>query len=286
MGDMSNDDPTRLKHGSDSPEQLVRALKALRQDGSDASRLARVAHNLGPLLDAAPPAPSFWRRYRRPGLLAIVGGLGLGLPLLWLTRGGSEPVHEQPSFTQTPSHANELTPDAAIAIVPPTAAALQVDTAAPPAVAAQGGSERVTARAQTSRARKPARARELPIESPPPAAAPEIATPAAATPPSTTVSAPRVADNAAPTARRRTEAELLFDARRTMQSDPTGSLRTLDEHAARYPHGMLAPEREVLSIEVLRGLGRTKEANVRLSRFRAEHADSLHLPRLERERSN
>jgi len=78
------------------------------------------------------------------------------------------------------------------------------------------------------------------------------------------------------------EAELLFGARKSMPSEPARALQLLTEHATRYPHGLLVPEREVLAIEALRSLGRTTAANARLRRFQERYPDSLHLKRLQR----
>jgi hypothetical protein len=78
----------------------------------------------------------------------------------------------------------------------------------------------------------------------------------------------------------RSELELLFDARKALPTQPTAALRLLDEHAARFPRGMLAPEREVLAIEALRTLGRTTEATQRLRRFQSQFPESIHLRRL------
>ncbi|MET0391069.1 MAG: hypothetical protein ABW321_34170 [Polyangiales bacterium] len=76
------------------------------------------------------------------------------------------------------------------------------------------------------------------------------------------------------------EAKLLFEARVALRNNPTHALRTLDEHAKRYPNGRLVPEREVLTIEALRALGRTEEAETRANQFRARYPGSFHLKRL------
>jgi hypothetical protein len=60
----------------------------------------------------------------------------------------------------------------------------------------------------------------------------------------------------------------------------------LREHAERFPHGLLTPEREVLTIEVLRRLGRTAEAAERLQRFEARFPKSIYLRRLQRGATN
>jgi hypothetical protein len=56
----------------------------------------------------------------------------------------------------------------------------------------------------------------------------------------------------------------------------------LNEHAKRFPNGLLVPERELLVVEVLRRLDRNAEADQRVRRFEARYPGSLHLRRLER----
>lgn len=67
-----------------------------------------------------------------------------------------------------------------------------------------------------------------------------------------------------------------------MTSQPSAALRLLDQHAARFPEGLLTPEREVLRIETLHRLGRTSEAEQRLRAFQARYPDSIHLRRLQK----
>ncbi|MEY4511709.1 MAG: hypothetical protein RLZZ450_3831, partial [Pseudomonadota bacterium] len=62
--------------------------------------------------------------------------------------------------------------------------------------------------------------------------------------------------------------------------DPRAAQRLLEQHATRFPAGVLGPEREVLAIEVLRALGQTAEAEQRLNAFRARYPNSMHLRRL------
>ena len=78
------------------------------------------------------------------------------------------------------------------------------------------------------------------------------------------------------------EAALLFGARKAMPSQPMAALQLLEQHAARFPDGLLAPEREVLRIQALRRLGRTAEADQRMRAFQARYPDSIHLRRLQK----
>jgi hypothetical protein len=78
------------------------------------------------------------------------------------------------------------------------------------------------------------------------------------------------------------EGTLLLQARRALASDPAAALALTQEHARRFPAGDLVPEREVLAIEALAGLGRRSDARARLDTFERRFPQSLHIARLER----
>jgi len=73
----------------------------------------------------------------------------------------------------------------------------------------------------------------------------------------------------APTAPPETELGLLKRALGLVATRPLEALRALDESAARFPHGLLEQEREVLAIEALMKAGRVDEARTRAAAFRA-----------------
>jgi len=103
----------------------------------------------------------------------------------------------------------------------------------------------------------------LPAEVPAP-----LPTPSAATAPA----APSVAGPATASAHldkpaQLSEAELLEQARAALKSDPSRALQRANEHARRFPHGVLVQEREVLAIQALRRLGRDAEAERRAEAF-------------------
>jgi hypothetical protein len=79
----------------------------------------------------------------------------------------------------------------------------------------------------------------------------------------------------------RSEPDLIRAARAAALRDPRAAQRLLDEHAARFPDGLLALEREVLAIEVLRTLGQQDAATKRLAAFRKRYPDFVPLRRLE-----
>jgi hypothetical protein len=83
--------------------------------------------------------------------------------------------------------------------------------------------------------------------------------------------------------RLREETALLSQARGQLrQGDPSGALATLNLSRSKFPDGVLAQEREALTIEALSRSGQTDEAKQREQSFVREHPDSPHSQRLER----
>ena len=82
------------------------------------------------------------------------------------------------------------------------------------------------------------------------------------------------------------EAAILLQARRALRLDPAQALRWIREHEKRFPNGSLSQEREVLAVEVLRALGRSAEADARLTRFRERYPESIHGRRIDNRNKN
>jgi hypothetical protein len=76
------------------------------------------------------------------------------------------------------------------------------------------------------------------------------------------------------------ELALLFRVRRIVIADPARALALTNEHAARFPHGLFAEEREALHIEALARSGRTSEAAERYASFSRRHHRSAYNERL------
>ena len=76
------------------------------------------------------------------------------------------------------------------------------------------------------------------------------------------------------------ELMLLLRARRVLESAPQRALALAGEHATSFPNGMLAEERETITIDALRQLGRIDEARRRFQSFSQRFPGSAHRERL------
>jgi hypothetical protein len=77
------------------------------------------------------------------------------------------------------------------------------------------------------------------------------------------------------------EAALLESARAKLRADPASALTTLESHASEFPAGILAMEREVLTVDALRRLGREVEARQRARALLAQSHGSPYERRIE-----
>ena len=77
------------------------------------------------------------------------------------------------------------------------------------------------------------------------------------------------------------EAKLLLAARRALAGDPARALALTDDHAARYPDGALAEERELIAIRALMATGKVDAAQSRGERFVDRYPASGHRPAVE-----
>ncbi len=76
------------------------------------------------------------------------------------------------------------------------------------------------------------------------------------------------------------EANVIENARRALNKDPAGALRLVEQHRQQYPAGVLRPERDVVEIEALARLGRTREAEKKATAFRSRNPHSILEPRI------
>jgi hypothetical protein len=77
------------------------------------------------------------------------------------------------------------------------------------------------------------------------------------------------------------EAKLLNQAHAVMATDPHQALAIASEHAKRYPRGQLAAERELILVQALVKLGRTREAEARGRALRKSVPSSIYGERLD-----
>lgn len=77
------------------------------------------------------------------------------------------------------------------------------------------------------------------------------------------------------------EFALLRAARQAVAAQPERALSLTEEHARRFPQGMLAQEREAIAIEALAKLGRGAQAQARAQTFLKAHPGSPYRPRID-----
>ncbi len=75
--------------------------------------------------------------------------------------------------------------------------------------------------------------------------------------------------------------KLLERAQDALRSRPAEALALTNEHAQRFPGGMLSQEREVIAIEALVKTGRKAEAKKRVEKFKTRFPGSSHTRRLD-----
>lgn len=299
---MTDENPVPLKAGVEATPELVRALHALGRRDPDVARLARVAEKLGAALADLPPPGSSNGFRRLIGTKTLITAIVVGIATLsWFGyhfAGRRVPAPQNapppPSATEASSADPPPNPRAEVALnrdsrdhfanTLPPAAAGPTDAAHASVATTRRSLRRAVPPLQPSTA--------APLPPPPPTvSSPAASAVAAAGAPSAPVASDAVEKPSpepsqrglahAASAPQRSELELLLDARKAMPAQPAAALRLLDEHATRFPRGLLGPEREVLTIEALRKLGRTAEATNRLRHFESRYPKSIHLRRLQ-----
>jgi hypothetical protein len=73
---------------------------------------------------------------------------------------------------------------------------------------------------------------------------------------------------------------LLEDARAWAPRDPATALARLEEHRARHPAGVLAAERDLMELDLLRRTGRVQVARDRAKAFLARDPNGMHSARV------
>lgn len=254
---MNPREPVRLlESDSEDGAGLRELLGAARLDEPSPEQLAALAGRLGPLLEPGAGAPQTPAAPETGAAPAVTSGLkakvltGVAMAVL---AGGSFQAGRVFEREQAPVRSEE-----------------------PMAM-------------RPSPAPEPARVEAAPTPPPPPApteAPVEAAAPRANAAPAPRVPRAKTPESPAPTSEARApmdeELALLESAYHSLQSgDAAGALAEAEKHAARFPTGALAQEREVLAIDALVRMGRRDEAGARAEAFRARYPTSTHWIRIQ-----
>jgi hypothetical protein len=248
---MRDREPTRLTELRDEElGGLRRALTAARRMGPDAGARARIAAGVTASVNdpahAQPPRTSppgsFGPLSLKAGLAGLAGLTVVSAIVMVATRGPA----------RAPVRASAPGPVLVVAAAPAAAVPAERPAAPPTASAA------VTAAEPSRLPARPAAPRHA------------AARAAAASPTTTTRRAPPP-----------TEGELLRRAQESLHVAPARALELVQEHAALYPSGALAQERDVIGIEALMRLGRADQARASAQRFLEQHPGSPHRSHVE-----
>jgi hypothetical protein len=243
-----SDDPVRLREGG-SPF-LKKALASARSETPDESRVASLEARILPLLlppMPPPPPPAGAAQAAKLGA-ALAGAKGLAL-----VKG------------------SVLAVAAAAILAGAGAGALYVAQTETPKPAVSGVlPAEPLAKSPSSTIVVTAPSADL---VPLPSSVPPVPS-AHSKPTSPMASAQEVADPAL-------EAPLLRSAQDALRTNPSETLAKTQEHARKYPRGLLVQEREVMAIEALLKLGRRDEAASRAERFSRSFPGSTHQRRID-----
>ncbi len=165
---------------------------------------------------------------------------------------------------------------APVLVTAPAVQAASASIGAPPTSLAGSTMDRAT----SATAVVPAVPAPAPMPAPGPVST-RASEPAAIAPAPEPVPTPPRAPAAAPAIATDAEVSLLQSAQDALPSDPSGALLLAARHAAQFPHGALAQEREVIAIEALLRLERRDDARLRAGRFYRDFPHSAHRARIE-----
>ena len=247
---------------TEAPNSLRSAFAAAQSDVPDESQLAELARSLPPMGGSAPPSPTSAAGSGSGGATATVGGSGVLAPIVAAIVVAALLVGGAVLWSRR-HHDVPVTPAAIVAPVSSSAAATVPELAEKPA-------EPVTQESTTPEPSVQPKARTTPgrgsAESRTASPAPVDVVPEKSPPPEP----PKIS-----------EAQLLDQARVALRTDPKRALQLADEHRRRFPHGVLAEEREVIAMQALKRLGLNDEARTRAKDFRSRHPESIHNPNVD-----
>ncbi len=268
-------DPARLAVSVDDP-LLADLLRAGEAELGTQEQLAAVAAKLGPILGSGGGAGGAGGGGAgsvggiiKPASTLVAGTAGKVLGVLAI--GAVVALAGGYSAWRAPGAADDAAKPVARAPRPPTPPTpdhTSSDEVSPP-----GSPAPLSALPTTPRARPLGSSPTMHATSPPARAVPVESTAPSSTVPAEAVTVPAEAVES--------EVRILQRAQDALRVAPSRSLSICEEHASRFPNGLLSQEREVMAIDALTRLGRTDEATTRARRFRSAHPSSSHLGRIE-----
>jgi hypothetical protein len=271
---VTRSDPPRWIESEEAPEPLRRLLMASRAELGTPAQVDALAHELARVLGPVaglgsleqPASPSPTSLPPRGVVLRWLAPFGAAtgvLALWWASNASRAPIA---SMASSPVSAPALsTPLASARSGSPVVAARDVTTA---------GS------AADARAADPSDDSSAPHASAPDATAPDATAPHGT---GTRASASRAIASHQRSAASAGEAALLEQARALLSRAPARALALTREHRRRFPHGALAEEREVITIEALKLLGRERAASDEADAFGTQYRNSVHRERLQQQ---
>jgi hypothetical protein len=267
---MSETEPVRLRHDPESPPELRRALRDLPEETPTDAVLGELR------LALAAKVGEPQRLRNEPELGRVMRPARGSAPTSEQLRALRARLPEAPRRAQ--STVRRFKPKRKVATV--------LAWLLPAAAAAMSGAYYAVQQSREEAPIAPVTSAPTAFETVPPpiVSAPAVA-PSAEEPAVPSASASAVKRAPVPSVGRNdpeAELRLIREAQAALAANPAQSLSLASEHAREFPRGVLAPEREVVSIDALNRLGRVTEARARAERFRRSHPGSAYLPRIDR----
>lgn len=259
-------DPPRLRHSSDSPPLLAKALAVCRKELPSQNELDDVASSLASIVLSGAMERGH-RSVRARRWLSMAGGAaGFKLLLAAALAAASISIVIRRGQIEQRNSALDARPSTPLPKVVSTRA---TTSSSAPQLVGEGSPARLGDEEKPSISRSRRVASTAPAPTVSNHAHDEVSTPL----PVGTASFAEEKSSS--------EIALLNRAQRALATDPRNALSLTERHAQQFPRGVLAQEREFIAIEALLSLGRSREAASRATRFRADFPGSAHLRRLD-----
>jgi hypothetical protein len=265
-------EPRRLFESGEAPAELRNLLRRAHEDVLPSETVARLVRAVEQRAPASPPPsalgsrPAWLARAARHStkLLAVAAVVGLGAGAWYWAKGRGRGAHEPVRPAAPPTLLAEAPPTHAEQTAPAQVTAPDVAGQPPPA---RGPATAPAPRAWPAEPARPGKRPTLAVRKETDTAVNVATRPATGSP-----SRPADAE----------EYRLLRAARRALAETPARALALAEDHARRFPSGMLGQEREVIAVEALVELGRAGQASERARSFFTAYPNSPYRGRIER----